>query len=254
MSQESTQQQSAAVGLQWDNGEAVPGGPQATRDPSPTQAELSASSRAQGSAPPCWPSGPHPDPGPYRPQQALGLLDGPIAAKEADKHHHSTHGNEDVDACRAGRTDTPGPLTSQEEGRTPRRPDIRTLWARQPTTPDLPGHVHTYHCPGLGPPQEAKHPTLWRGTWRAPSPPKRPSALQRPPLQRGGVTQPNDLHPLWFLQASRNWWGLQRSPIFVQRAQLLTWGVGWRKQPKDLVVPLPLSCQLHSCAHLSCPH
>lgn len=34
----------------------------------------------------------------YRPQQALGLLDGPIAPQEAHKHHHSSHSNENVDA------------------------------------------------------------------------------------------------------------------------------------------------------------
>lgn len=34
----------------------------------------------------------------YRPQQTLGLLDGPIAPQEAYKHHHSSHSNENVDA------------------------------------------------------------------------------------------------------------------------------------------------------------
>lgn len=34
----------------------------------------------------------------YRPQQALGLLDGPIAPQEAHKHHHGSHSNENVDA------------------------------------------------------------------------------------------------------------------------------------------------------------
>lgn len=34
----------------------------------------------------------------HRPQQALGLLDGPIAPQEAYKHHHSSHSNENVDA------------------------------------------------------------------------------------------------------------------------------------------------------------
>lgn len=34
----------------------------------------------------------------YRPQEALGLLDGSIAPQEAHKHHHSSHSNENVDA------------------------------------------------------------------------------------------------------------------------------------------------------------
>lgn len=39
----------------------------------------------------------------YRPQQALGLLDGPIAPQEAYKHHHSSHSNENVDTWGRGR-------------------------------------------------------------------------------------------------------------------------------------------------------
>ena len=49
--------------------------------------------------PAALPPDPIPSPGPYRAQQALGLLDGPVAAQEPNEHHHSTHGNKDVDAC-----------------------------------------------------------------------------------------------------------------------------------------------------------
>ena len=46
--------------------------------------------------PAALPPDPIPSPGPYRAQQALGLLDGPVAAQEPNEHHHSTHGNKDV--------------------------------------------------------------------------------------------------------------------------------------------------------------
>lgn len=40
-----------------------------------------------------------PGPRPYRAQQALGFLDGPVAAQEPHEHHHGAHGDENVDAC-----------------------------------------------------------------------------------------------------------------------------------------------------------
>ena len=122
--------------------------------------------RRAGLAPNSWfcplahpaalPPDPIPSPGPYRAQQALGLLDGPVAAQEPNEHHHSTHGDKDVDACSGERSHPQQPNVPAPP--TPRSP------------PPCTGHAH--HCPGLRRAHQVLAPTLLGGG-------QMPSSLER---------------------------------------------------------------------------
>lgn len=84
-----------------------------------------------------------PSPGPYRAQEALGLLDGPVAAQEPNKHHHGTHGNKDVDACRGERGHPQRPTVPEPPA--PQKPSS-LCWActTLPGAPEGPPGVGAY--------------------------------------------------------------------------------------------------------------
>lgn len=153
-------------------------------------------------------SEPHPAQA-YRAQQALGLLDGPVAAQKPDEHHHGAHGNEDVDAF-VGEQQTPSGRHLPSSVRTAQPLPGLGPPAGKTKDSQCPGEERRGPCSPAGhrPPRlqpgsqagEAQAGTAWR---------RRSAQRAHPICTRGPLAaRPSyNLHPLWFLLS---FWDLGR--------------------------------------------